>query len=1833
MFSFILSITLLAGSAAPSYALKQESAAQSSGVEELEDKLRQVAGTLGFSLPEPATAPSAGRRVEGRTVLPSLAAAGVEEEDTVRAGRVWPLLEAIRKSGIKVRSISLFGEGVFDPSTMVYEDYRLWVDNTQKLNSDSPVRLSVIPADPSPRTNAIWIHVQPVSASPATTDRDGVERILAITKRPLFIEHDFFIDRADQLNTASFTSFSVRLQSNPSPEGFAFTVSLPEGISVSAPTRIASRSTTAELILSAAQKGEASRLSLSGDVEFFAVTEHDGTNGYQLSPATERNSIDAWLKQVRGDPENIQLTIKDSVAAVKSIATEAPTPIVASGAERVPDWSAAGVEEDVDRREFLRQAGTAVLATAAAGILSGEVSAADALESRPLNDVGVQLAGQKLALNRLPDSVSKGRDSALVYIENDNHPTGKEPGVFYVQPKEVTGKWQFRVVAGSAVLTTERNDHRTFREGHLWVVLLKDDAAVEVFRKRVKQLPGHQGEEGDTHLVETANRHDVIQLLKDEAFVAKTGLTVIAITSEKKVVQLVPKSGLEEKVISPDERFSAQKLDNVTLAIAGAQNWRLGTQGRPILRFSFAQDGAPQLAVEVMDRAEVAEGTEFTEGDERRRFLLVWDLDRGLMLPGVHDPQRFFGALAAPVPAQSGMEETVAIRADIASGFSDLFGDKTVNGRPVSVQGLISRLSEELEPDFQSALAARSRYRREVAAGGAQYGFSHPDQAIVDVDGNMKTVAQIRKGMRDNFFGDQTAEAWRLNPGVPTPAEVVKPGLQGTGPGAKLGMLMGAINAGQYGAVSWMIDQEDAGPMVGNQPYEQVRNLARLTSGQLDGVTHTEPSTGKNYRLQAIRDADPEKNQWPVLFYRVPGLHLRSRTVTLDGRSVPEIIPMLVLYTLNNYDAQTANGSGIYFYIPKIETPEEALLIARLLKSVEDELGLGRGTIKIEMLHERARYTANQESIMWVLRHWLAGPNVGRWDYINSRIEQVKDDPAGVFPDPHKVTMTDPTMTEYTRRNAILTLLVNGFPIGGMSAVMENPAAAPEVNQKAVRSIWFDKLRERLTGLIVMPNGQEYDAYRQSWVATTAQGYVEAGAGPLQAERSALQELVDQATPDEKAKLEKLGLINSEGQVTPFQVTPDYLDNLYSADAWARLFNRPAGTVTEEGLRYAITMASEYMFQVLNGNSAAAIEDPLTGTRLMNDFATYEIFWHWLWTALRHQVPLSNSDGTPTMQGNLDETISAVRVTPELVRTLLRERSETVARYFEQHPENPRRFDRRLAPVVMAILERHLLYPEWITYGSRVLYSILERDEPFRNAILEGIFGSRDPLLRQVGAARFRGGAVRDLAEQALTAHDFVRDIFPDPQADEQAIAQGFDEAKRTAAAGVVVRGVQGVLAVIPESKLLHRVLIYPGSDGASQRSVLNNQWPLDKAIPGAFQAMGANPSVGPVLVKVLENGDVELLKIVSAEDQWKAEARVEFGSFPSVLTAAGTRVYADGMALFRLNQLSGDPLIAVIGGSYRIGEPGSPESVKFTPVSSAIRSIAQNPANYRVVETAAGRLAVVRGAELVGSPNEHLWRKALEFPSDVSAENVPESISSAVTTAQRTPVRELVVSAGGKQVTVSLEPQAESGVDAATFAGEQTVSALRQAGLNPTGAGRSWELKIHFDPATSRATLTPTQATQAAMRERPFIQIKIGDSDETVEGLPSWLWLQDGLLRPDYISADQVLSLSADRKQAIAQWVEATDKINGKTVILLNPEHVPSAQIAPWLESIPAGENEEEGKPVVMRLSNDVITAARNPKALVELIRLALDRGGFLDGDALEMTYDPASHTLSIQV
>jgi hypothetical protein len=157
----------------------------------------------------------------------------------------------------------------------------------------------------------------------------------------------------------------------------------------------------------------------------------------------------------------------------------------------------------------------------------------------------------------------------------------------------------------------------------------------------------------------------------------------------------------------------------------------------------------------------------------------------------------------------------------------------------------------------------------------------------------------------------------------------------------------------------------------------------------------------------------------------------------------------------------------------------------------------------------------------------------------------------------------------------------------------------------------------------------------------------------------------------------------------------------------------------------------------------------------MNDLATYEIFWHFLYLAVFHGAVLT-ADGRYSKAGE--------RVTPELFMKLLDERRETVKALFKTLGT---KYEDTDAELVLQILKRQVVddaggklvaQKRWIKYGSRVLLSLVEQSGADREAILEAIFSkSRAELAAAVDRA---SGASRDQAVRALRAHDYVYDVF-----------------------------------------------------------------------------------------------------------------------------------------------------------------------------------------------------------------------------------------------------------------------------------------------------------------------------------------------------------------------------------------------------------------------------------------------------------------------------------------
>ena len=776
------------------------------------------------------------------------------------------------------------------------------------------------------------------------------------------------------------------------------------------------------------------------------------------------------------------------------------------------------------------------------------------------------------------------------------------------------------------------------------------------------------------------------------------------------------------------------------------------------------------------------------------------------------------------------------IRKDILQKFPDLFGTKKVNGREVNVEETIAALTRELGPVTAAALTARRALLHSPAPVREKYAWPRWEDKFEDpVTGQLWTFREIVQGLIDNLLGRNSERRWRLNDEVPIPKgahPLTNPGLELTGPWHPLDMAFNALNSH---APMNMPDFEDASPShfqvagtPANQPvgvFAALQNAKEIFEGRWADRPYEAAKKGRprTYRI------DRPAARWPTRFGRPPGLHLQYDHVRVDGRPAPGLIVITVLWTLNNYESLKAAGTGVYYYLPKIQTPQEALIVEKLLARLESLIGLEPGTFKIKVLYEEGNAGRFLPAIAWTLRRRLLGTNVGRWDYLASLIEMWKDDPQGVFPDPQSIGMASPNMIAYQRYNGLMMLmagmkngeLTQGAPIGGMAAVMiYQPGDAygrSRYNPLALRAMAIDKLRERLLGLFFvaegpLPAGQQptledmlasrvkgrlYDAYRQSWVASPEPAYVAAGNTPLQIPVTQLQAILDAPletvevkgkpvptvpsglTESERLLLQSRGLLNAQGKIVPWVIAKAALDGpekLLTQELWDAIYAVPKGDVTIEHIQHAFYMAANYGFQILNGNFAAAIDDYELLLRFMNDLATYRIDVSWLWTLVHHQAaitkhgylkrPALTEDGVvPAV--NAFEVKAGTRFTRELFEKVWDYHNEWTSEFFAELDRRGDlgRFDRAKAPIIMEVLKAQLLSPRYIQHSARVLFVVGQATNEERAQILAAIFD----LSREEIIKRVEAGTLNNFA---LAAHDYVYDILAEAEGQQRPAAR-----------------------------------------------------------------------------------------------------------------------------------------------------------------------------------------------------------------------------------------------------------------------------------------------------------------------------------------------------------------------------------------------------------------------------------------------------------------------------
>ncbi|HXJ85125.1 MAG TPA: hypothetical protein VMS64_41340 [Candidatus Methylomirabilis sp.] len=415
-----------------------------------------------------------------------------------------------------------------------------------------------------------------------------------------------------------------------------------------------------------------------------------------------------------------------------------------------------------------------------------------------------------------------------------------------------------------------------------------------------------------------------------------------------------------------------------------------------------------------------------------------------------------------------------------------------------------------------------------------------------------------------------TTSSWTV---PPVPADLLRPGIEISGPCSITSMFINALNPGPEGerAAGDLDDDEDS---AGHRLVDTVRACHNRLAAVNRELTYIDRDRGREYRI-----ADGEL---PFFMHRERGLHLDEPEVTIDGAAVPAAILGTALTLYYPGRAQADRGQGVYFYLPKVESAEECAWYRDLFDRSRDLLPfLAPAVIRAIPLIEALPAVYQMEEMLYALGPYGAGLNAARWDLKASIFEFVMADPKSVWPDRFGVDIkTTPFLANIFRRLVAVCMRHGAVPIGGMATAL--PSNDPEVNRVAAETIRADKRWEAEQGFI------------RAWVAHIF--HMKTAADPFKA-------------------------LHGSG----WKPTPEMSD----PDRYPIAIEVPAGPITVEGTRRNARMLIEYMEGWLGGRGAKGIDSlaskPGIHPALMEDLATGRMSAAQIAQRIRHQA--ATTDG------------------------------------------------------------------------------------------------------------------------------------------------------------------------------------------------------------------------------------------------------------------------------------------------------------------------------------------------------------------------------------------------------------------------------------------------------------------------------------------------------------------------------------------------------------------------------------------------------------------------------
>ncbi|WP_052880459.1 malate synthase A [Vibrio coralliirubri] len=416
--------------------------------------------------------------------------------------------------------------------------------------------------------------------------------------------------------------------------------------------------------------------------------------------------------------------------------------------------------------------------------------------------------------------------------------------------------------------------------------------------------------------------------------------------------------------------------------------------------------------------------------------------------------------------------------------------------------------------------------------------------------------AQYDEGELPNFRKDTISirqnKEWKV---ATPPTELLDRRVEITGP-IERKMVINALNSG---AKVFMCCFEDASsPTWANMVEGQIN----LRDANLGTISYFDEKKQKRYQL----NDDPA-----LLIARPRGIHLPEQSIQFNNQPIGGCLMDFALYFFHNYQSRAQQGLGVYYYIPKLESMEEAQWWDDIFSFTENYFYVPKGTIRATVLIETLPAVFQMEEILYAMRDHIVAMNCGRWDYIFSYIKTLKNHKDRILPDRHGIGMDQEFLNAYSQLLVRTCHARGALAMGGMSAFI--PAKDPQEMARVTAKVIEDKQRESQNG------------HDGTWVAHPA--------------------LVDLAMSIFDKHLD--GKVNQMDFQSP--------DHVINADS---LLKPCEGSRDEAGVRKNIRIALYYIEAWIQGYGCV----PIYG--LMEDAATAEISRANIWQWIHHGVTLDD---------------------------------------------------------------------------------------------------------------------------------------------------------------------------------------------------------------------------------------------------------------------------------------------------------------------------------------------------------------------------------------------------------------------------------------------------------------------------------------------------------------------------------------------------------------------------------------------------------------------------------